>query len=140
MESMVWAMEDDEVMRSPYSMYLRETFCDCLVLIVRMYICSAASRRAVSYFNSDPNLSNTTSLQLWWTRTEKETEREGERESERDRESELERERRRGRDREREIEREGDRRIGREGNREGHRGRGRVKEKQGERGIQRERG
>ena len=71
MDSIVWAMEDDEVMRSPYSMYLRETFCDCLVLIVRMYICSAASRRAVSYFNSDPNLSNTTSLQLWWTRTER---------------------------------------------------------------------
>lgn len=48
-----------------YSIYLRETFWDCLVLMVRIYICRAARRRAVSYFNSDPNLSSTTSLQLW---------------------------------------------------------------------------
>ena len=130
MDSIVWAMEDDEVMRSPYSMYLRETFCDCLVLIVRMYICSAASRRAVSYFNSDPNLSNTTSLQLWWTRTERKRGRG--RERERDRESELQRERRRGRDREREIDREGGRQTDRE--------RGKQRETQRERGLQRERG
>lgn len=36
--------------------------------MVRMYICRAARWRAVSYFSSDPNLSNTTSLQLWRSR------------------------------------------------------------------------
>lgn len=51
--------------QSTYSIYLRETFWDCLVLMVRIYICRAARWRAVSYFSSDPNLSSTTSLQLW---------------------------------------------------------------------------
>lgn len=50
-----------------YSMYFRETFWVCLVLMVRIYICRAAKRRAVSYLSSDPNLSSTTSLQLWKT-------------------------------------------------------------------------
>lgn len=49
---------------STYSIYLSETFWDCLVLMVRIYICRAARRSAVSYFSSDPNRSNTTSLQL----------------------------------------------------------------------------
>lgn len=48
-----------------YSMYLREIFCVCLVVTVAMYICNAASRRAMSYFSSGPNRSWTTSLQLW---------------------------------------------------------------------------
>lgn len=52
-------------MQSTYSMYLSETFWDCLVLMVRIYIWSAARWSAVSYFSSDPNLSSTTSLQLW---------------------------------------------------------------------------
>lgn len=47
-----------------YSMYLREIFCVCLVVTVAMYICNAASRRAMSYFSSGPNRSWTTSLQL----------------------------------------------------------------------------
>lgn len=45
-------------------MYLKETFWLCLVVMVRMYICSAASRSAASYFSSGPNRSRTTSLQL----------------------------------------------------------------------------
>lgn len=55
-----------------HSIYLRDTFWDCLVLMVRIYICRAARRRAVSYFSSDPNLSNTTSLQLWRSQRERE--------------------------------------------------------------------
>lgn len=51
--------------QSTHSMYFRETFWVCLVLMVRMYICRAARRRAMSYFSSEPNLSRTTSLQLW---------------------------------------------------------------------------
>lgn len=47
-----------------YSMYLREIFCVCLVVTVAMYICKAASRKAMSYFSSGPNRSWTTSLQL----------------------------------------------------------------------------
>lgn len=45
-------------------MYLSETFWLCLVVMVRMYICRAASRSAASYFSSGPNRSKTTSLQL----------------------------------------------------------------------------
>lgn len=48
-----------------YWMYLRETFWLCLVVMVRMYICRAANRNAASYFNSGPNRSSTTSLQLY---------------------------------------------------------------------------
>lgn len=48
-----------------YWMYLRETFWLCLVVMVRMYICRAANRSAASYFNSGPNRSSTTSLQLY---------------------------------------------------------------------------
>lgn len=40
-----------------YSMYLREIFCVCFVVTVAMYICKAASRRAMSYFSSGPNRS-----------------------------------------------------------------------------------
>lgn len=47
-----------------YWMYLSETFWLCLVVMVRMYICRAASRSAASYFSSGPNRSKTTSLQL----------------------------------------------------------------------------
>ena len=47
-----------------YWMYLSETFWLCLVVMVRMYICSAASRSAASYFSSGPNRSKHTSLQL----------------------------------------------------------------------------
>jgi hypothetical protein len=49
------------------------------VLMVRMYICRAARRRAVSYFSSDPNRSSTTSLQLWMKRGGKERRGEEER-------------------------------------------------------------
>lgn len=48
-----------------YWMYFRETFWLCLVVMVRMYICSAANRSAASYFSSGPNRSMTTSLQLY---------------------------------------------------------------------------
>lgn len=61
----VWGnTQFDHETQSTYSMYFRETFWVCLVLMVRMYICRAARRRAMSYFSSDPNLSRTTSLQL----------------------------------------------------------------------------
>lgn len=40
-----------------YSMYLREIFCVCLVVTVAIYICKAASRKAMSYFSSGPNRS-----------------------------------------------------------------------------------
>lgn len=60
------------IYKATYSMYFRETFWDCLVFMVKIYIWSAARWRAVSYFSSDPNLSNTTSLQLWRSQTEQE--------------------------------------------------------------------
>lgn len=55
-----------------YWMYLRETFWLCLVVMVRMYICSAANRSAASYFSSGPNRSRTTSLQLCSKKKKKE--------------------------------------------------------------------
>lgn len=51
-------------MTPTYWMYLRETFWLCLVVMVRMYICRAASRSAALDFSSGPKRSKTTSLQL----------------------------------------------------------------------------
>lgn len=45
-------------------MYLSETFWLCLVVMVRMYICRAASRSAALDFSSGPKRSKITSLQL----------------------------------------------------------------------------
>lgn len=67
-----WCLPAHTHMQSTHSIYFRETFWDCLVLMVKIYIWSAARWRAVSYFSSDPNLSNTTSLQLWRSQTEQE--------------------------------------------------------------------
>lgn len=51
-------------MTATYWMYLSETFWLCLVVMVRMYICRAASRSAALDFSSGPKRSKTTSLQL----------------------------------------------------------------------------
>lgn len=47
-----------------YWMYLSETFWLCLVVMVRMYICRAASRSAAFDLSSGPKRSKITSLQL----------------------------------------------------------------------------